>query len=63
MVKRPPFEEANYPPPVENRTAAQWILFGIIIAAVAVVVIFGYNYWWSCEDWGWLKFCGSIRKP
>ena len=63
MVKRPPFEEANYPSPVENRTTTQWIILAIIIAAVMVVAVFGYNHWWSCEDWGWVKFCGSVHKP
>ncbi len=56
MVKRPPFEEANYPPP-PGRTNAQWILFGIIIAAVAVIAAFSYNYW-DYADW-----IGTIHKP
>jgi len=62
MVKRPPFEEANYPPP-ESKSYANMIITAIVIAAIMVVAVYGYNHWWTCENWGWLKFCGSIQKP
>jgi len=62
MVRRPPFEEANYPPP-PGRTTAQWIVLAIVIAGLAVAAAFSYNYWWGCVDWGWVNFCGSVRKP
>jgi len=58
MVKRPPFEEANYPPP-ESKATSQWITFGIIIAAIAVIAVFSYNYW-DGSNWGWLV---SVQKP
>ena len=60
MVRRPPFEEANFPPP-PGWTTGRWIALAIII--VIVVTAFSYNYWWSCQDWGWVNFCGSVRKP
>jgi len=56
MVRRPPFEEANYPPP--PRDTGQWITIAVIIAAIAVVTVFSYNYW-DVSDWSWF----SVRKP
>jgi len=44
MVRRPPFEEANYHATWQDH--AQWIVLAIVIAGLAVAAAFSYNYWW-----------------
>lgn len=59
-MSKDPFTQRNYPS--ESRGPGIITVVSVAIA-IAVVSYFAYEYWWSCTDFGFFKFCSAVRKP